>query len=133
MRIASQLALLAFVVLLPLAAEDAPSFAKDVAPVLSANCAGCHAAKVKMGGLNVDTFEGLQAGGNKGSVLTAGKSDESRLYLMIAGKGAPAMPLGGKPLAMGDIETIRKWIDAGAKLPAGSARSCALDRPVMST
>ena len=40
MRIASQLALLALVILLPLAADDAPSFAKDVAPVLSANCAG---------------------------------------------------------------------------------------------
>src|ERR1700692_4390837 len=99
MRIKSHLALLALVSL-PLAAEDAPSFAKDVAPVLATNCAGCHAAKVKMGGLNVDTFEGLQAGGNKGSVLTPGKSEESRLYLMIAGKGSPAMPLSGKPLAV---------------------------------
>jgi dipeptidyl aminopeptidase/acylaminoacyl peptidase/mono/diheme cytochrome c family protein len=116
-------AFLAAAISMPLAAEDGPSFAKDVAPVLATNCAGCHAAKVKMGGLNVDTFEGLQAGGNKGSVLTPGKSDESRLYLMIAGKGAPAMPLGGKPLVMGDIETLRKWIDAGAKPPTAEEAS----------
>ena len=45
------------------------------------------------------------------------ESAESRLYLMITGKVAPAMPLSGKPLAAGDIETIRKWIDAGAKPP----------------
>ena len=37
---------------------------------------------------------------------------------MITGKLTPAMPLTGKKLADGEIETIRKWIDAGAKPPA---------------
>src|SRR5262245_42710219 len=90
-------------------------FSKDIAPIFAANCIGCHATGVKMGGLDLDTMEGIQAGGNHGTVLAPGKADESRLYLMIAGKMSPAMPLSGKSLAAGEIETIRKWIDGGAK------------------
>lgn len=96
---------------------QSPSFAHDVAPIFAANCAGCHGANVRMGTLNLDTFEGVATGGNHGKIIEPGKSAESRLYLMIAGKAAPAMPLSGKPLAEGDIEIIRKWIDAGAKPP----------------
>jgi WD40 repeat protein len=103
---------------MPLFADEPPSFAKDVAPILAANCEGCHAAGVTMGSLDLDSFEGLQKGGHHGEVIIPGKSDESRLYLMITGKMAPAMPLTGKKLADGEIETIRKWIDAGARPPA---------------
>ena len=71
-----------------------------------------------MGTLNLDTFEGLMKGGNHGAVVVPGKSEESRLYLMISGKAAPAMPLSGKALAAGEIEIIKRWIDAGAKAPA---------------
>lgn len=98
-------------------AQDAPSFAKDVAPIFAANCAGCHGANVRMGGLNLDTYEGVAQGGNQGRIVDPGNSQQSRLYWMVTGKAAPAMPLSGKPLAEGDIETIRKWIDAGAKAP----------------
>ena len=100
-----------------LQAQDSPSFAKDVAPIFAANCAGCHGANVRMGSLSLDTYEGVEKGGSHGKVIEPGKGAESRLYLMIAGKLAPAMPLSGKPLAEGDIELIRKWIDAGAKPP----------------
>ena len=72
-----------------------------------------------MGGLDLDTMEGIKAGGNHGTVLAPGKSEESRLYLMVAGRMSPFMPLSGKSLPAGEIETIKKWIDAGA--PAGAA------------
>src|SRR5215510_8435132 len=93
----------------------AQEFSKDIAPIFAANCIGCHAANVKMGSLDLDTMEGIRAGGNHGVILVPGNSAESRLYLMVAGKASPAMPLSGKSLAAGEIETIRKWIDAGAK------------------
>jgi WD40 repeat protein len=95
-----------------------PSFVKDVYPILEANCISCHSSGVKLGTLDLSTFEGIKAGGNHGFILVPGKSAESRLYLMIAGKMQPAMPMGAARLAAGDIETIRKWIDAGAKGPA---------------
>jgi hypothetical protein len=90
---------------------DAPSFAKDVAPIFAANCAGCHSAAVKMGKLDLGTFEDLKR------VIVPGKSAESRLYLLVTGKAQPAMPLGGKPLAAGEISIIQRWIDAGAPPP----------------
>src|SRR5690349_21456736 len=98
-------------------AQEAPSFAKDVAPVFAVNCAGCHGANVRMGSLNLDTYEGVEKGGNQGKIIEPDKSDQSRLYLMITGKLAPAMPLSGKRLADGDIEIIKKWIDGGARPP----------------
>src|SRR3979490_2919804 len=93
----------------------AQEFSKDVAPIIAENCIGCHTGSAKMGGLDVDTVEGINKGGTHGPVLKPGNSAESRLYLMIAGKMSPAMPLSGKPLAAGEIDTIKKWIDAGEK------------------
>ena len=98
-------------------AQDAPSFAKDVAPIFAANCAGCHGGNMRMGNLSLESYENLAKGGNHGKVIEAGKSGESRLFLMITGKVAPSMPLAGRPLAEGDIATIQRWIDAGAKPP----------------
>ncbi|MGA3017216.1 MAG: c-type cytochrome domain-containing protein, partial [Bryobacteraceae bacterium] len=102
----------------PVLADEAPSFTKDVAPIFATNCAGCHAGNVTMGTLNLDTFAGIQKGGHSGQVIVPGKSGESLLYLRITGAVTPAMPLNGKTLAAGEIEIIRKWIDAGAKPPA---------------
>ena len=99
-------------------ADEAPSFAKDVAPIFAAHCAGCHASNVTMGTLDLDTFAGIQKGGHSGPVIVPGKSAESLLYLRITGAVTPAMPMNGKKLADSEIEIIRKWIDAGAKPPA---------------
>ncbi len=97
------------------AALHAQEFSKDIAPIFAENCIGCHASNVKMGSLDLDTMEGIRTGGNNGTILVPGNSAESRLYLMVAGKAKPFMPLSGKSLATGEIEIIRKWIDAGAK------------------
>ena len=101
-----------------LSAAEGPSFAKDVAPIFAANCAGCHAGNLTMGTLDLDSFAGIQKGGHSGPVIVPGKSGESLLYLRITGAVTPAMPLGGKKLSDGEIAIIREWIDAGAKPPA---------------
>ncbi|MGH9628251.1 MAG: c-type cytochrome domain-containing protein, partial [Bryobacteraceae bacterium] len=118
----AQIFIIAFGLPLAAAAQDAssppaPSFAKDVAPIFAKNCAACHSANTKMGGLDLETWEGIEKGGAHGAIIAPGKSEESRLYLMVAGKAKPAMPMGGEALAAGEIEAIRKWIDAGAKPP----------------
>lgn len=108
--------------LVPLHAAVPPSYAKDVAPILAANCAGCHAGNIAMGKFDLGGFDGIQKGGHSGPAIVPGKSAESLLYLRITGTVAPAMPLNGKKLADDDIETIRKWIDAGAPGPAAGER-----------
>jgi mono/diheme cytochrome c family protein len=98
-------------------AADAPSYAKEVAPIFAANCAGCHGGNNKMGNLSLETYDSLKQGGHTGQVIVPGKSEESRLYLLITRKAQPPMPLTGKPLAEGEIDIIKRWIDAGALPP----------------
>ena len=99
-------------------AHDVPSFAKDIAPIFANHCAGCHAAAVHMGKLNLETYEGAMAGGGHGKAIEPGHADQSRLYLMLTAKLTPAMPMDGSKLTEGELRFIQEWIDAGAKPPA---------------
>ncbi len=94
-----------------------PSY-KDVASIFAARCLGCHADAVKMGSLNLQTWNGVQEGGTHGKIIVPGKSAESRLYLLVTGKAMPSMPMDGSKLSPEQTETIRAWIDAGAPGPA---------------
>src|SRR5258707_10281761 len=76
----------------------APTYS-DVSRIFSERCLGCHAASVKMGSLNLETYDGFQQGGTHGSIVVPGKSTESRLYLLITGKAMPAMPMDGGKLS----------------------------------
>jgi WD40 repeat protein len=87
---------------------------EDVGKVFAKHCVGCHSAAANMGGLNLQTTAGLQKGGKHGAVITAGNSDQSRLYLMMSGKVQPSMPVGGK-VAAGELDIVKRWIDAGAQ------------------
>src|SRR5450432_4686646 len=88
---------------------------KDVSSIFAARCYGCHAASVKMGSLNLQTWDGFQEGVTHGKIIVPGKSAESRLYLLISGKEMPSMPMDGSKLSPEQVETIRTWIDAGAQ------------------
>jgi len=96
-----------------LSLSAAPTY-RDVSAIFAARCYGCHAAAVKMGSLNLQTWDGFQEGGTRGKIVVPGKSAESRLYLLITAKEMPAMPMDGSKLSAEQIETIRAWIDAGA-------------------
>ena len=98
-------------------AADAPSYAKDIAPLFANRCAGCHGASVHMGGLTIDSYAGVMKGSAHGAVIVPGKSDASRLFLLVTAKMKPAMPMDGTKLSDGDIALIKNWIDAGAPGP----------------
>ncbi len=95
-----------------------PSYTRDIQPILSERCGGCHLSKVKMGGLNLETYDGLMQGGSTGKAIIPGKGPSSRLYLMVKGEIMPAMPMNSTRLSSAQTDTIRDWIDAGAKGPA---------------
>ena len=100
------------------AAAEPPSFARAIMPVFAKYCISCHAGGVKMGSLDLESFDTLMKGGHRGAVIVPGKSGESRLYQMLTGAAKPVMPMDGSKLAAGEIELIRNWIDAGARGPA---------------
>lgn len=103
--------------------KETVSFAKDIAPVLAANCNGCHvdAPRVR-GNLNMSTFAGLLKGGDGGPPLMPGKPSESLLIKRIKGEGGdPRMPMGRTPLSDAVIAKFEKWIAEGATYDGGDS------------
>lgn len=96
------------------------SFATQVKPILDRNCVECHKAAGQgygRSGLRLDSYESLMAGTKFGPVIKPGSAISSSLYLLVAGKADPSirMPHNRGPLPNEDVETIKNWIDQGAK------------------
>ena len=103
-----------------LAAQDSsvPRFESDVAPILKENCAICHGESAPQAELDVRTRGALLAGGKSGPALVPGTPVDSLLLQKIA---SGAMPMGDKKLAPGEVDLIRRWIEAGALLEGEDA------------
>ncbi|QEG42773.1 c-type cytochrome domain-containing protein [Roseimaritima ulvae] len=102
--------------------KETVSFALDVAPLLVANCNGCHIDAMQVrGGLRMDTFAQLLSGGDSGAIITPGKGDESLLVQKLRGQAGDIMPAGGRPkLADEEIQLISTWITEGAAMDGNS-------------
>lgn len=116
------------ILVLPVAsalAEDKPAAEKvtyndHVLPILRAKCGSCHNANDKKGGLVVDNFQGLMAGGSSGVVVEGGDSGSSYLWSLITHESEPKMPPNAPKLPDGELATIKKWIDGGVLETSGS-------------
>ncbi len=98
------------------AGDAPPSYAKDIFPILRANCFACHQDAKKQGGYLMTTFEAMLQGGESQHVaIVPGKAAESYLIHEITPvNGKAEMPKNGKTLSDVEIELVRRWIDAGA-------------------
>ena len=108
------------------------SFRNDVAPILVANCVGCHSQGrpgLTRGKLEMTSFAKLIQGTPKEKVIEPGKPEESHLVLRIKGEEIPRMPQGGNNngLAEEAIGKVEQWIKAGARLDAGLDPKVALE------
>ena len=102
---------------------DRIDYRRDIHPILSARCYGCHGPKKQESGLRLDNRERFLAGGDGGAVIKLGNSAASVLIERVTSDDKSLrMPPDGKPLSSKQIELLRAWIDQGAKgLPANSA------------
>src|SRR5437764_6781303 len=90
--------------------------------IISENCGACH-AQARMSDLDLRQIDTILKGGKRGPAIVPGKSAESLLYRAIVQTGDLKMPPGKAPLPPADVETIRQWIDAGAKWPTATTTS----------
>ncbi len=110
-------------------AGNAPTLLADVQPILSLNCAsaGCHGGTAPQQNLTLGTGLSRNATVNVASqqlpamsLITPGQTASSYLIHKIngthlgAGGSGDRMPPGGGSLATADIDTIRRWVEAGA-------------------
>jgi hypothetical protein len=100
-----------------LTAQQPPSYARDVRPFLTKFCLECHNTREAKGGLDLETYKGLRAGGDNGEALVPGQPDASRMVLRVEGKQKPQMPPRKARFhpSAGEYAVLRAWVAAGAR------------------
>ena len=99
------------------AREEAVSFSQDVKPIIDQNCIACHKPGgdgFEASGFSMVTYEDLMKGTKFGPMVISGDSAGSNMLVLT--DPSISMPHGAmKPVRKSDIETIRRWVDQGAK------------------
>lgn len=95
-------------------------FENRIRPILANNCFGCH-SNSQLGGLRLDTLDGMKKGGKRGPALIPGDAENSLLIKAVR-QTDPAlkMPYGSK-LKASDVADLEAWVKAGALWPAITA------------
>lgn len=97
-------------------AADAPSYSKDIKPLLAKYCVTCHGGERTRAKVDLTSVQGMLQGGKRTPPLIPGKPEMSNLVRTMDG-GRPAMPprkFAQQPTKQ-EIAAIRDWVAAGAK------------------
>ena len=98
--------------------EGLEFFETKIRPVLVNNCYACHSAeaKTRMGGLSLDSREGIREGGQRGHAVVPSDVESSLIIEALRYDGALGMPpLGRLPEEV--VQNFAKWIEMGAPDP----------------
>ncbi len=96
------------------------SYSKDIQPILGKNCSECHVPGkpgFDASGLDTSSYASLMKGGKFGSLVKPGDAFTSALNMLVEGRAHPSirMPHGKEKLPAADIETLKNWVNQGAK------------------
>ena len=100
-----------------LADEAEQFFEREIRPLLSERCVGCHGAKQQSGGLRLDSREAILRGGDSGPAAVSGDVAASLLVQAIRYDGDLQMPP-EQPLGMPQREALTQWVRLGLPWPA---------------
>jgi len=92
--------------------DAAPSYARELQPLLQAKCGRCHGEKDRKAALDLRTSAGIRRGGESGPVISPRRPDESPLYLRVQAGEMPPDP--ADALSAEQLDLIRRWVAAGA-------------------
>ena len=102
----------------PTASPDTAITQHDVIPIVLRHCTVCHGPHRQEMGLDLRTRAAMLRGGKSGPAIVLGKPDESRLIQKCrAGQMPPRDRLvdaSVKPIEPAEIDTLARWIAAGA-------------------
>jgi ankyrin repeat protein len=106
----------------------AVDYDRDVRPILSERCFGCHGERQQQSGLRLDLRQSALRGGDYGVVIVPGNAAESKLIKRLIGSevGLQMPPTG--PIPQHEIETLRTWINVGAEMPGRQIETVAVER-----
>ncbi len=92
-------------------------FEEHIRPLFAAQCFNCHTS-TQMGGLRLDTREGMLKGGKTGPAIVPGDPEKSLLIAAVR-RTNPAlmMPKNGTPMNDQQIADLTKWVKDGAYWP----------------
>jgi mono/diheme cytochrome c family protein len=101
------------------AAETLVDFGRDILPILSQNCFGCHGPDEggRKAKLRLDTHEGILRTRNDLTVVVPGKPAESELIARLTSKDEEEVmppPDSNKHLTPSQIELFKRWVAEGA-------------------
>lgn len=97
-------------------------FETKIRPVLASRCYPCHSksAIAPMGGLLLDSAQGIRRGGDLGPVIVAGDPEHSLLIRAIRRTDEKIKMPPGDPLSSELVAEFESWVRAGAPLPPDS-------------
>ena len=97
--------------------DPAEHFELKIRPILANRCFGCHSS-APLGGLAMNTRNGLLKGGKTGPALIPGNPNESLIIQAIEHTNDKMkMPLGGSKIPEIEIATLKQWVKDGAFWP----------------
>jgi hypothetical protein len=96
------------------------SYSRDVQPIFAKNCSECHAPGkpgFEASGFDTTSHLTLLKGGKFGALIKPGDAFTSALNMLVEGRAHPSirMPHGREKLPDRDIETLKVWVNEGAK------------------
>jgi len=103
-------------------ADPAVDYTKEVAPILTKYCAGCHNDDEMEGDFSLESFASLQRGvKKKGPAILPGDAKGSLLLRVLTATGDAKMPPEDEPApSAAEIEILTRWVAAGAVGPNGT-------------
>jgi cytochrome c553 len=99
--------------------EQKDFFENRIRPVLAQNCFACH-TNSQMGGLRLDSLDGLLKGGKSGPAVVPGAPEKSMLVTAIRQTTEIKMPKNGH-LSDAQINDLTAWVKDGAVWPTEKA------------
>jgi len=93
-------------------ADNIRFFNEKVRPVLAQNCYKCHTTEA-MGGLRLDSQQGVLKGGDSGPAIVPRDPEHSRLIQAVRQTGDLKMPPEGTKLRESEISDLVEWVKRG--------------------